>query len=197
MGLALLYWHEPYNWGSGNSVHQSFTWFVSLNWRKSTFYRSRVPILFRNFRFVPSQWETALWPIVTSSTHWPAASYCDVTMAHCPHGYLWTHDVGVGASWRDCDNQRSPELLGTYIWLHRFAYRGKMIPCSLRHTARPNNLYTFWVNVFVYFAYRFRTPVFQHGALISGPINWLVSDVIVKGQRTRIFGPPCFNTGHR
>ena len=35
------------------------------------------------------------WPIVTSSTHGPAASYCDcdVTMIHCSHGYLWTHDV--------------------------------------------------------------------------------------------------------
>ena len=37
------------------------------------------------------------WPIVTSYTHGPAASYCDVTMAHCSHGYLWTHDVEVGA----------------------------------------------------------------------------------------------------
>ena len=54
----------------------------------------------------------------------PAAtdSYCDVTMAHCSHGYLWTHDIEVGASWRDCDN---PELFGT--WLHHFAYRGRMI----------------------------------------------------------------------
>ena len=25
------------------------------------------------------------------------ASYCDVTMAHCCHGYLGTHDVEVGA----------------------------------------------------------------------------------------------------
>ena len=46
------------------------------------------------------------WPIVTSLTHGPAASYCDVTMAHCSHGYLWTRDVEVDASWRDCDNQR-------------------------------------------------------------------------------------------
>ena len=39
--------------------------------------------------------------------HGPAAtdSYCDVTMAHCSHGYLWTHDIEVGASWRDCDNE--------------------------------------------------------------------------------------------
>ena len=65
------------------------------------------------------------WPIVTSSTHGPAASYCDVTMAHCSHGYLWTHDVEVGASWRDCDNLRRSELFGT--WLHHFAYRGRMI----------------------------------------------------------------------
>ena len=56
--------------------------------------------------------------------HGPAAtdSYCDVTMAHCSHGYLWTHDIEVGASWRDCDN---PQLFGT--WLHHFAYRGRMI----------------------------------------------------------------------
>ena len=25
-GLALLSWYVPYNWGSGNSVHRSFTW---------------------------------------------------------------------------------------------------------------------------------------------------------------------------
>ena len=62
------------------------------------------------------------WLIMTSLTHGPAANYCDVTMAHCSHGYLWTHDVEVGASWRDCDN------------------------------------------LFVYFTYHFRTPVFQHGA---------------------------------
>ena len=90
-GLALLSWHVPYNWGSGNSVHQSFTWFLSLtgNWRKSTFYRSRC-----RYHFKINSW----WPIVTSSTHGPDASYCDVTMAHCSHGYLWTHDVEVGAS---------------------------------------------------------------------------------------------------
>ena len=33
------------------------------------------------------------WPIVTSSTLRPAASYCNITMAHCSHGYLWTHDI--------------------------------------------------------------------------------------------------------
>ena len=38
------------------------------------------------------------WPIVTSLTHGPAASYCDVTMIHCSNGYLWTHDVEVDAS---------------------------------------------------------------------------------------------------
>ena len=37
-GLVLLSWHVPYNWGSGNSVHPSFTWFLSLNWRKSTLF---------------------------------------------------------------------------------------------------------------------------------------------------------------
>ena len=47
-------------------------------------------------------------------------SYWVILMAHCSHGYLWTHDIEVGASWRDCDN---PELFGT--WLHHFAYRGR------------------------------------------------------------------------
>ena len=47
-GLALLSWHVRYNWGSGNSVHPSFTWFPHLNWRKSTFHRTRVPISFQN-----------------------------------------------------------------------------------------------------------------------------------------------------
>ena len=38
------------------------------------------------------------WPIVTSSTHGPDATYCDVTMAHCSYRYLWPHDVEDGAS---------------------------------------------------------------------------------------------------
>ena len=88
-GLALLSWHVPYNWGSGNSVHQSFTWFLSLNWRKSTFSAPGC-----RYYFKINSW----WPIVTSSTHGPAARYCDVTKIHCSHGYLWTHDVEVDAS---------------------------------------------------------------------------------------------------
>ena len=44
--------------------------------------------------------------------------------------------------------------------------------CISWYTGRPNNLHTFWVNLFVYFTYHFRTPVFQHGALIAGP--WIV-----------------------
>ena len=68
------------------------------------------------------------WPIVTSSTHGRAASYCDVTMAHCSHGYLWTHDGTLG-----------DQMFGL--------------------------IYTcFWVNLFVYFTYHSRTPVFQHRA---------------------------------
>ena len=47
-GLELLSWHVPYNWSSGNSVQQSFIWFLSLYWRKSKLYCSRVPILFQN-----------------------------------------------------------------------------------------------------------------------------------------------------
>ena len=46
--LALLLWHVPYNWGSGNSVHPLFTWFLSLKWCKLTFYHSWVPIWFQN-----------------------------------------------------------------------------------------------------------------------------------------------------
>ena len=56
------------------------------------------------------------WSIVTSSTHGPAASYCDVTMAHCSHGYLSTHGVEVGASWRNCDNLSC--LAHDFITLH-------------------------------------------------------------------------------
>ena len=77
-GLALLSWHVPYNWGSGNSVHQSF---LSLYWRKSTILPLPGADIF-----------SKLTAIVTSYTHGSAASYCDVTMAHCSHGYLWTHE---------------------------------------------------------------------------------------------------------
>ena len=110
------------------------------------------------------------WPIVTSSTHGPAASYCDVTMAHCSHGYLWTHDVEVSASWRDCDNLWSPELFGTC--LHHFAYRGRIIHYS---TLGDQTIYTrFGVNLFVYFTYHFRTPVFQQGASLVHFINNII-----------------------
>ena len=69
------------------------------------------------------------WPIVTSSTHGPAATYCS--------GYLWTHDVEVGASWRDCDNLWSSELFGT--WLHHFAYaRVTLSTAGHLHTAVPH-----------------------------------------------------------
>ena len=71
-GLALLSLHVLYHWGSGNSVHPSFTQFQSLNWRKSTFNCSRVPILFQTLT-------ADAWPIVTSSTHGPAVGYCDTS----------------------------------------------------------------------------------------------------------------------
>ena len=29
-----------------------------------------------------------------------------INKAHCSHGYLWTHDIEVGACQRDCDNLR-------------------------------------------------------------------------------------------
>ena len=53
------------------SVHQSFMWFLWLNWRKSTFY----PVTAPN--------GSKCWPIVTSSIQEPVASNCDVTMTDC------------------------------------------------------------------------------------------------------------------
>ena len=53
------------------SVHQSFMWFLWLNWCKSTFY----PITAPN--------NSKCWPIVMSSLQEPAASICDVTMTDC------------------------------------------------------------------------------------------------------------------
>ena len=53
------------------SVHQSFMWFLWLNWRKSTFY----PVTAPN--------DSKCWPIVTSSIQAPTASHCDVTMTDC------------------------------------------------------------------------------------------------------------------
>ena len=53
------------------SVHQSFTWILWLNWRKSTFY----PVTGPN--------DSKCWPIVTSSIQEPVASNCDVTMTDC------------------------------------------------------------------------------------------------------------------
>ena len=55
------------------SVHQSFMWFLWLNWRKSTFY----PVTAPN--------DSKCWPIVTSSIQEPTASNCDVTMTDCFH----------------------------------------------------------------------------------------------------------------
>ena len=55
------------------SVHQSFMWFLWLNWRKSTFY----PVTAPN--------DSKCWPIVTSSIQEPTASNCDVTMTDCSH----------------------------------------------------------------------------------------------------------------
>ena len=53
------------------SVHQSFIWFLWLNWRKSTFYPATAPN------------DSKCWPIVTSSIQEPAASNCDVAMTGC------------------------------------------------------------------------------------------------------------------
>ena len=53
------------------SVHQSFMWFLRLNWRKSTFY------------LVTALSGSKCWPIVTSSIQEPVTSNCDVTMTDC------------------------------------------------------------------------------------------------------------------
>ena len=71
MFLALIEQYLPTISDSVYSVHQSFMWFLWLNWRKSTFY----PITAPN--------DSKYWPIVTSSIQEPAARNCDVTMADC------------------------------------------------------------------------------------------------------------------
>ena len=53
------------------SVHQSFIWFLWLNWRNSIFY----PVTAPN--------GSKCWPIVMSSIQEPVASNCDVTMTDC------------------------------------------------------------------------------------------------------------------
>ena len=53
------------------SVHQSFMWFLRVNWRKSTFYSVTAPN------------DSKCLPIVTSSIQELAASNCDVTMTDC------------------------------------------------------------------------------------------------------------------
>ena len=53
------------------SVHQSFMWFLWLNWRKSTFY----PVTAPN--------DSKCWPTVTSSIQESIARNCDVTMTDC------------------------------------------------------------------------------------------------------------------
>ena len=67
-------------WDSGNLVHPSFTWFLSLNWHKSTFYCSRMPILFQNLTAVGLLWRhrdmgqplaivTSQWSIVPTGIY--------------------------------------------------------------------------------------------------------------------------------
>ena len=69
--LALIEQYLPNISDPVYSVHQSFMWFLWLNWRKSTFY----PVTAPN--------DSKCWPIVTSSLQEPAASNCDVTMTNC------------------------------------------------------------------------------------------------------------------
>ena len=79
--LALLSYHVPYNWGSGNSTHQSFTWFILLNWRKSTFTDPEF------------QYYNCCWPIVTSSIHGQLLAIVTSQWPIISHGFLWTQDV--------------------------------------------------------------------------------------------------------
>ena len=69
--LALIEQYLPNISDSLYSVHQSFMWFLWLNWRKSTFYPLTAPN------------GSKCWPIVTSSIQEPVASNCDVTMIDC------------------------------------------------------------------------------------------------------------------
>ena len=69
--LALIEQYLPNISDPVSSVHQSFMWFLWLNWRKSTFY----PVTAPN--------DSKCWPIVTSSIQEPVASNCDVTMTDC------------------------------------------------------------------------------------------------------------------
>ena len=41
------------------------------------------------------------WPIMTTLISEPTASYWEVTMTDCSHGFLWTHDVDVVMSYRN------------------------------------------------------------------------------------------------
>ena len=66
--LALIEQHLPNISDLVYSVHQSFMWFLWLNWRKSTFY----PVTAPN--------GSKCWPIVTSSIQELIASNCDITM---------------------------------------------------------------------------------------------------------------------
>ena len=86
------------------------------------------------------------WLIVTSSTHGSAGSYCDVTMIHCSHGYLWTHDVKVDASWRDCDH--TVRTMAWQRWMESWNY--------------PNDKFISYTSLFT-FLFIFRPPCFNTG----------------------------------
>ena len=55
--------------------------------------------------------------------------------------------------------------------------------CKWLSNSYIQNSYTFWVNLFVYYTYHLRTPVFQHGPLIAG--RELFDDAIAQRQLTR------------
>ena len=69
--LALIEQYLPNISDPVYSVHQSFMWFLWLNWSKSTLYSVTAPK------------HSKCWPIVTSSIQEPTASNCDVTMTDC------------------------------------------------------------------------------------------------------------------
>ena len=191
-GLALHSWHVPYNWCSGSSMHQSFKSFLSLNWR--FFHDTYLTIEVQGVRCTNHLNHSC--PLTDVNPHFTAPGcryYFKID------GLLWRHrHMGqtlaiVTSQWPIVPTGiygrmklSSARVKGIAITCeamnclaHDFIilqYRGRMIHCSLRHTGRPYNLYTFWVkndkfisytswfNIFVYLPLPFRTPVFQHGA---------------------------------
>ena len=111
------------------------------------------------------------WPIVMSSIAGPAASYCDVIMADCSHGFLCTDDVEVSEVVIICGTVNC--LAGDVIIL-----RYRIIHCSLRHTGSPHNSHTFRFNSLFFTLFLIFGPRVSTWG-ICGAMNCSVSDVII------------------